>query len=108
MEPVSNADRLVLLLRQKLEERAKTSRAGKDRGTPRVAERVPAVAAVDGTQGRLFRRVVVQQILAEQFGKPLVNDANFQQIVSRISDAIEEDREASQLLSRAIAELNLS
>ncbi len=108
MEPISNADRLALLLRQKLEERANASgNSSKSRGVgaPLQGAGVRAMAAVEDKDGRALRRAVIQQILADQLGPSLVNDAQFQQIVVRVSDTIEADPEAAQLLSRAIEEL---
>lgn len=113
MEPISTADRLVLLLRHKLEERAKAAAAGRP-ATKSVVEAPPspldvrALAAVEWTDERPLRRAVIQHLLADQLGSELVNDAQFQQIVSRVSDAIEEDPKASKLLTEVIAELRAS
>jgi DNA-binding TFAR19-related protein (PDSD5 family) len=115
MEPINNADRLVLLLRQKLEERAKagtTARAGAktqaNTVAPAEASGVRALAALEGADERALRRAVVQNLLADQLEPQLLNDAQFQQIVSRVTDAIEDDPDAAKLLSRVIAELRLS
>jgi len=110
MEPVSNTDRLVLLLRRKLEERAKS--AGASRSSARSGQgvvtgrsAVRALAAAKGVDERQVRRAVIQSILADQLGPELMNDAKFQQIVSRVNDAITEDQRASSLLSRLIQDL---
>ena len=112
MDPVSNADRLVLLLRQKLQERAKAGAAGKAERKDRQGADAPAepsglaaLAAVESADERTLRRAFIQNLLADQLGPDLLNDAQFQQIVSRVTEAIEEDRGASRLLNRLIGEL---
>jgi hypothetical protein len=110
MDPISNADRLVLLLRQRLEERAKSAPAARNAGKPSGdapigPADVRALAAIDWTDERPLRRAIVQTLLADQLGPELVNDAQFQQIVSRVSETIEEDPQAAALLTRAISDL---
>jgi hypothetical protein len=108
MEPISNADRLVLILRQKLEERGKTGKRSKSDvvRTP-VAQPadIRALAAIDWSDERPLRRTIVQHLLSDQFGSDLVNDAQFQQIVTRVTDAIESDEGAAALLTRVVSEL---
>jgi len=115
MDPVSNADRLVLLLRQKLQERAKsltTSRASASAKSDVSARPsltgVQALAAMDGADERQLRRAFVQHLLADQLGPALINDAQFQQIVSRVAETIEEDPSVSQLLSKLVADIRPS
>jgi hypothetical protein len=112
MDPISNSDRLVMLLRQKLEERAKAQRAGA-KAKPGVAAPVEpagvqALAALEGADGRSLRRAIIQNLLADQLDPSLLNDAQFQQIVTRVTDVIEDDREASELMSRVLADLRPS
>lgn len=114
MEPVSNADRLVLLLRQKLEERSKTM-AARSGAKPKPATTAPlepsgirSLAAIEGADERSLRRAVIQNLLADQLDPALINDAQFQQIVTRVTDAIEDDANASKLLSRVVADLKAS
>jgi hypothetical protein len=115
MDPISNTDRLVILLRQKLQERAKSASAGKsggmakaNSGAPAEPSGIQALAALDGVDERLLRRTLIQNLLADQLGPDLLNDAQFQQIVSRVTEAIEEDGDASQLLSRVVSDLRPS
>ena len=109
MEPISNADRLVLLLRQKLQERAKAGRAANRQkavpDSPAEPSALQALAAVESVDEGVLRRAFVQNLLADQLGPELLNDAQFQQIVSRVTEAIDDDEDASRLLSRLIAEL---
>lgn len=115
MEPISNADRLVLLLRQKLEERSRSggaARAGAKAPTnsqaPSEPSGVRALAAIEGIDERPLRRAIVQNLIADQLGPELINEAQFQQVVSRVTDAIEDDPDASKLLTSVIAEFRLS
>lgn len=66
---------------------------------------VQALAAVEGYDERQLRRAFVQHLLAEHFGAMLVNDANFQQLITRVTEAIDEEPSTSQLLSSLISEL---
>jgi len=113
MDPISNADRLVMLLKQKLQERSKATAAGRPGGkakantiAPAPTSAAEALAAIDGADERTIRRAF--NLLADQLGPELINDAQFQQIVSRVTEAIEEDADASQLLSRLISDLRSS
>jgi len=111
MDPVSNADNLVLLLRQKLRERMRAAakgRAGAQQKAGGEQVRMSAIqqlAAVEGVDERLLRRALVQNLLVEHFGSSMLNDAQFQQIVSRVTVAIEEDTDASNLISHLLSEL---
>ena len=109
MEPISNADRLVMLLKQKLEERAKAQRGGgkskSNVAVPLEPSWVRALAALEGADERSLRRAIIQNLLADQLDPALLNDAQFQQVVSRVTDAIEDDRGASQLMGQVVAEL---
>lgn len=110
MEPISNADRLVLLLRQKLEERSKTL-AKNARGAAKTDRSVPepsglrALAAVEGVEDKPLRRAFIQNLLADQLGSAFLNDAQFQQVVTRVTDSIDDDPVTAKLLSRLIADL---
>jgi hypothetical protein len=109
VEPISNADRLVLLLRQKLEERARAGTAARTVERAKSSVEPPAgvraLATVEGVQERDLRRAVIQDLLAEQLKPVPINDAQFQQIVSRVTDTIEEDTEARSVLSEVVEAL---
>lgn len=109
MDPISNSDRLIALLRQKLQERTKTKAAsrkpaGKGESLSTLSS-VQAMAAIDGADERQLRRAFIQNLLADQLGPMLVNDSQFQQIVTRVTAAIDDDPAAAKLLSRLIADL---
>lgn len=110
MDRVSNIDHVVILLRQKLMERAKTASRGSTISGSRSHEVLgaQALSALDALDDRLLRRAVIQDVLAEQFGRSLMNDAEFQQVVERVTSALEADRDAAGLFSRVTAELRRS
>lgn len=111
MDPVSGADQLVILLRQKLRERARTSAKdkvaarGQAGGEPAGLQTVQALVSVEGVDQGLLRRALVQNLMAEHFGQEMINDAQFQQIVSRVTGLIEEDADASALVVQVLSEL---
>lgn len=111
MDPISGTDRLVLLLRQKLLERSKGAKASRSNGKPSASETtseptgIQAMAALEGADDRSLRRALIQHLLADQLGPGLLNETQFQQIVSRVTDAIDEDPATSKLLTRVIADL---
>lgn len=112
MDPISNADRLARLLRQKLEERSKT---GKRTATaPRQAVQPRGVEAVRAVTGRLagagvddahLKRALIEQLLADQFGSEMLNEPRFQQIVDQVADIMQTDKSISDLLGKAMADL---
>lgn len=109
MDPVSNVDRLVLLLRQRLQERDRTrgvSRSGTRRApAPTGLDAARALAAIDGVDERQLRRSLIQGLLSDQFGTAMINDARFQQVVDRVTDALESDETGRALLDRISREL---
>ena len=108
MDPISHADRLAALLRQRLAERGRTDRAAR-RGAQsaagdRTIDRVEALGTAEEGSGRGRRRVLVETILSDELGPHLLNDAGFQQVVDRVVDALEADAAAADLLGRAVDE----
>jgi len=112
MDPVSNATRIAMMLRQRLEERSRAgaaARSGRNqaKGTGDVAGKgaLRGADAVEALDDRKLKRVVIEQILVDQFGPGLVNDASFQQLVDQVTEAIEADAGGALTLSRALAEV---
>lgn len=107
MDPISNVDHLVLLLRQRLQERAR-------KGAPKAAGRrsratdglsaAQALAAMEGVDDRQFRRALIQGLLSDHFGQGVLNEARFQQVVDRVVGAIEGDAAGRELLERICRE----
>ena len=115
MHPISNVDRIVLILRQRLQERARASSAGRKegrapagsggQGAANPMETVQALAAVEGVDDRQLKRALIQGVLAENLGKGLVNDASFQQMVDRVTETLDRDPELGPLMARVAADL---
>ena len=112
MEPISNTTRLALLLRQRLLERSRAAGGGnaKDPGAdvpshPTGLDTVQALAGVDGMDERHLRRALIQDILSDQFGSEMLNQAKFQQVVDNVTSALEDDAGASALLASVISNL---
>ena len=115
MEPISNVDRLILLLRQRLQERSKSAAAAP--GAARRAsgdaaktglDSIRALAGVDEIGDRQLGRALVQNILADQFGREVINDAQFQQVVDRVAETIQGDPGAAKLLAGIVQDLRAS
>ncbi len=106
MDPISNVDRLVQILHQRLAEKARaagrTSLAPKPETGRRAIERLSSLAGLDDRQ---FKRALIAQILADQFGGDLVNDVQFQQITQKVSDALDSDPDGRKLFAAVIADL---
>lgn len=103
MDPVSQADRLAALLRERLLERARaagTAGAARERGAGAPVDRVYASGPVQPRDERQMRRTLIQTILSQEFGGALINDAGFQQVIDRVLGAIEADEQASALIAR--------
>ena len=110
MDPVSQADHLMAVLRRRLVERTRAKAAqprNHEAPTPRPLGGLHAVAALAEADRDQVRRACIQALLAEQFGQGLINDIEFQQIVSRVADAIGSDEKASLLLDQVIGELRI-
>lgn len=112
MDPVSNANRIAMMLRARLQERAKAGAAGRasraDSKASGEASRKGAVRsaeAIEGLDDRRLRRALIEDILTDQFGTALVNDARFQQVVDQVTDAIEADAEGGAIFSRVVEDL---
>lgn len=113
MDPVSNADRVVRLLRERLERKTKPRVGDKsspntvnlgDHGTARVATILGSLAR-QGLDDRPLQRLLVEHLLTEQFGSQLVNNAKFQQIVDRVMGTIATDAGTMSLLNQALDQL---
>jgi hypothetical protein len=111
VDPVSNVDRLVLLLRQRLQERDRTrgparkadARAREASGGGVAAAR--ALAALEDVDERQLRRALIQGLLSDQLGRQVLNEPRFQQVVDRVVTAIEGDEGGRALLDRISREM---
>lgn len=112
MEALSTADRFVVLLRQKLAERAQAKAAsGKqadaaDRAAPAAPHRpIAELAAHAGADDRTLRRTIVEQLLTEHLGAELANEPRFQQVVERVTELIAADDQLGGMLTEVMAEV---
>lgn len=112
MDPISNVDRVVLILRQRLQERARAAAsknvtlAGDAQKTP--LEVVQSLAVAEGLGDRELGRALVQSLLTDHFGRDLVNDAKFQRVVDRVTETLEADPTSAQLLADTVRQLRAS
>jgi hypothetical protein len=112
MEALSNADRFVVLLRQKLAERAQARStsvkraAGPASSTAAAPHRPLAeLAAQAGADDRNLRRTIVEQLLTERFGGQLANEPRFQQVVEQVTEILAADAELGAILGEVMAQV---
>ena len=110
MEPVSSIDRVVLILRKRLEERDRarsTAPSAKDlrRSGAHQAGGLAALAALGEVEDRALRRTFIQTLLVDQLGQGLINDSQFQQVIERVTETIEADPDAAALVTRLLSDL---
>lgn len=112
MDPISQVDQLVLLLRQRLLERSAArprhrSESGVRGDLARLSasQRLQQIAALDALGERGVRRGIVQSLLAEHLGRELLNDANFQQTIDDVVDALERDEKGRAVMREVIVQL---
>jgi hypothetical protein len=115
MDAISNTDRFVILLRQKLAKRAETKEL---RRTEKTVSRAPAgrdgIRAISGRAARagandkILRRTIIEQLLADRFGSALINEARFQEIVDQVTELMASDPSLSSLFTSVVAEIRES
>lgn len=104
MEPISSTDRLARILRQKLLDRARTTRGGAAKAASGLE--VAKAIAIDGSpDDRQVRRALVEGILVEQFGERVLNEAKFQQVVEDVAKTLEEDAQSADLVTQVLRSL---
>lgn len=114
MTRISNADHVLVLLREQLQRmdrtRAKrTSRAGAaQKGTQPPLARLHEAASFDQLSDEEFRRTLVRAVLIEELGEGLANDPNFQVVVEDVFRILSESEEGRELISRAAQQLRSS
>ncbi|MFC4291080.1 hypothetical protein ACFOWX_01485 [Sphingorhabdus arenilitoris] len=111
MDPISQADRFVILLRQQLAERLRGQKADsvkKVRNRTRQEGQIgPVSAAVarSGGDDRQLRRIIIEQLLTERFGRNLVNEAGFQAVLDQVVEQMESDQEMMALFGNIVSEV---
>jgi len=109
MTSISNVDRIMMILRQRLSDKngvnsGSTANAVRSQGMS-GRQTIASLAAAQGVDERQLRRTLVQSLLAEQLGSALLNDARFQEIVSQVCEALEQDQNSQALLGRVLSDL---
>lgn len=106
MTRISNADHVLLLLREQLQKigqsrKERTSRSGTVRGasTPRPIARLQAMGSLE--DGEEFRRTLVRAILTEEMGEAMANDPSFQAVVDNVYRMISASPDGQELIDRA-------
>lgn len=100
-----------MLLRRRLQERsggvAKTGLGPRSAGDTAAfgIEGVQALAANEDVDDQQLGRALIQAALSESFGSNLINEAKFQQVINRVTQTIESEPQAADLLARVIRDL---
>lgn len=66
---------------------------------------VRALAGVEAADTRQIQRLFLQEILAEQFGEVLIQDAKFQAVVDGVLDTLSKDETGNALLNRVVKDI---
>ncbi len=106
MTSVGNVERLVAVLQARLVERSR------ERGRAAQSRRASATKDVhvirelaSSASDDQLKRALIQNLLADHFGRDLMNEARFQQVVGAVKDALQADEGGARLLDRVVADL---
>ena len=105
MTRISQADQVLILLREQLQRIGRTrkersSRTGKAQAsTPRPIARLQAMGSLE--EGEEFRRGLVRAILTEEMGEAMANDPSFQAVVDNVYRMISATPDGQELIDRA-------
>ena len=108
MDPLSPTDKVLAVLRQRLRELNRPTGVRKQNARldgPTALARLKTIASEDVLSEAQLRRKIIQDLLADQLGEGVVNEASFQAVVDRVTEALSENREGAQLLDRVITDL---
>jgi hypothetical protein len=113
MTRITQADQIMLLLRQQLQrmaESGKTARSGRTGATQTTQRQTPlrrvsALAALDGLSDEELGQTLIRALLAEEFGETLANEPKFARIVDEVHRMIAGDEEARGLLHQALGQV---
>jgi hypothetical protein len=110
LDPILNVDRLIRLMRSRLEARAKASRTGQLLSEPQAADAREIDALLELVTGddvpdRELKRALIGHILTEHFGPALRNEPRFREIADRVTETLESDPAGDALIAEAIKDL---
>lgn len=109
MDPISNVDRLVHILHQRLAEKARAAGRPAPAPKPDSGKRgIEKLAGLSGLSERQLKRALIAHILADQLGEQLVNDPRFQQIAEKVTETLDTDPYGAKLLTAVISDLRQS
>jgi hypothetical protein len=115
MTRITNADHVLLLLRNHLErmqkqrrKRDKTGAAGQKPAQANQLERIVRLATAEGVSEREFQQALIAGLLADELGEAVTNDAKFVRLVDDVLAVIERDKDSSALLRAAQRHLSSS
>ena len=107
MTRISNADHVLLLLRNHLErtkrQRGKRSEAnrGEQRAGTTPLQRIERLAAISELPEQELKRALITAVLADELGESVMNDAKFHRVVEDVLETIASDERASAQLQAA-------
>lgn len=104
MTRIGATEQILVLLRARLEQRARTMRKAPAE-LPDTKARLQALAGVRDLPDRSFRRALVRGLLADRIGEALAGDPAFDQVVREVLDLVESNPETAALLEEAGAAL---
>jgi len=110
MTRITNADHVLLLLRDHLERTQKTRRkrpsaTTESKARPTALERASQLAASGALSDEDIERTIVAGLLSEALGDGVANDAKFQQLVADVVGVLNRDEQAKQLLKQAAQQI---
>jgi hypothetical protein len=112
MTRISNADHVLLLLRNHLErtqkqrrKRTQSSRGDEHTGATPL-QRIERLALVSELPAHELKRALVAAVLAEELGEAVMNDAKFHRVVDEVLRIIATDERASAQLQQACKTLS--
>lgn len=114
MDAIHSTHPVLLLLRQKLAERARKPGSAVSKADSRqqaVAsdplDRLGALAQQEGIDQRTVERLFVESVLTKEFGTDLVNDAQFQQVIERVIRTMSGDPDVANQLRDVLTHLKI-
>jgi len=104
MTRIGPTEQILVLLRARLERRARTVRDPSSEILD-AQTRLQAMAGVRDLPDRSFRQALVRGLLADRMGEALAGDPAFDQVVREVLDLMEGNPETAALLEQAGAAL---
>ncbi len=108
MTRIDNNQQLIAIVRQQLERASKAKIERTPKVAPSTSKEVTGakrLSQLEGFNEDELSRALVESILTEEFGEGLINEAQFQQIVDKITKQLKSDGESAKLISDTLLEL---